>query len=67
MVQFTIAYVALGVGLLLVIAGAFAVLHTSTARMLSPYQRRAMIGALGGMLVFIVASLIYLRSSLWLH
>jgi hypothetical protein len=61
MVQFTVAYVAFGFGLLLLLAGVLAVRHGSSSGMLSATQRRVMLGGLGGMLVFLFALFLWLR------
>ena len=61
MVQFTIAYVALGIGVLLLLAGVLAVLHRSASGMLSVTQRRVMVGGLGGMLAFLTVLYFWLR------
>jgi hypothetical protein len=66
MAQFTIAYVALGIGVLLVLAGVLAVTQRSSRAMLTAHQRRLMVGGVGGMLAFIVALVLWLRSSLWM-
>jgi hypothetical protein len=61
MVQFTLAYVALGIALLLLLAGVLAVRHGSSTGMLSVTQRRMVIGGLGGMLAFLIALFLWFR------
>jgi hypothetical protein len=57
MVQFTIAYVALGFAILLVFGGLFALISLrSRAGAISPIQRLALLGGLAGMLAFIIAA-----------
>ena len=67
MAQFTIAYVALGLGVLLLLAGILAVFGRSSQTMLGDYQRRLMVGGVGGMLAFIVVLVLWFRSSLWVR
>ena len=59
MVQFTIAYVALGFAVLLVLGGAFAMFNRNPAR-LSPSERVVIIGGLSGMAV-LIATAFWLR------
>ena len=61
MVQFTIAYVTLGFGVLLVLAGVLAIVQRSSTGMLTPTQRTILLGGLGGMLAFVVALFAWLR------
>jgi hypothetical protein len=57
MVQFTIEYVALGFAILLVLGGLLALISLrSSGRAISPTQRVALLGGLGGMLAFIIVS-----------
>ena len=57
MVQFTIAYVALGFAILLLLGGVLALISLrSGAGAISPIQRLALLGGLGGMLAFIIAA-----------
>jgi hypothetical protein len=65
MAQFTIAYVALGLGVLLVLAGTLAITQRPSMAMLTEHQRRLVLGGVGGMLVFIVVVVLWMRSSLW--
>ena len=60
MVQFTIAYVALGFAVLLVLGGIFAVLHRANASRLSPSEQVVIIGGLSGMAV-LIATAFWLR------
>jgi hypothetical protein len=60
MVQFTIAYVALGFAVLLVLGGLLTLTHPST-RVLSPAQRILILGGLGGMAAFLVAVAVWFR------
>ncbi len=59
MVQFTIAYVALGFAVLLVIGAALAFIPRS--RPLSPTERIAVLGGLSGMAVLIVVAFLMRR------
>jgi hypothetical protein len=61
MVQFTIAYVALGFAILLVLGGLLALGNRSESRSLSPTQRVVLLGGLGGMIAFIFAASLWLR------
>jgi hypothetical protein len=61
MVQFTLAYVALGFATLLVLGGLLALFSLrSRGTSISPVQRLALVGGLAGMVVFIIVSS-YLR------
>ena len=60
MVQFTIAYVALGFAVLLVLGGVLAVTHRSTT-WLSPTQRILLLGGLGGMVAFLLVTALWFR------
>jgi len=66
MVQVAIAYVAMAVGLLLLAAGTFALTTGERERMLSPHRRRIVIGGVAGMILFLIATIMWLRGSLWL-
>ncbi|MEO7272252.1 MAG: hypothetical protein ABIX28_09655 [Vicinamibacterales bacterium] len=59
MVQFTIAYVALGFAVLLVLGAAFALVPRS--RPISPTERIAVLGGLSGMAVLIVVAFLMRR------
>jgi hypothetical protein len=61
MVQFSIAYIALGCGLLFVLAGMLALRHRSTSRWLSQTQRTVVLGGLVGMAIFFLALIVWLR------
>jgi hypothetical protein len=61
MVQFTIAYVALGFAILLVLGGILAVSHRSTRVSLSATQRIVLLGGLFGMAAFLAAIAFWLR------
>jgi hypothetical protein len=67
MVQVSIAYVALAVGVLLVLAGLLALADRTSGRMLAPHQRRLLLGGVYGMLTFLVAILFWLRGAVWLR
>jgi hypothetical protein len=60
MVQFTIAYVALGFAVLLVLGGLLAISQRPVAT-LTPLQRIIVWGGLGGMGAFLVATAYWLR------
>jgi hypothetical protein len=60
MAQFTIAYVALGFAVLLVLGGAFAMSQRPTTG-LTPLQRIIVWGGLSGMCAFLVAAALWLR------
>jgi hypothetical protein len=60
MVQFTIAYVALGFAVLLVLGGVLAVSHRAGTT-LTPLQRIIVWGGLSGMGAFLVATAYWLR------
>ena len=60
MVQFTIAYVALGFAILLVLGALLAVSQRSAPARLSPTQRIVLLGGLGGM-AFLIATAFWLR------
>jgi len=66
MVQVAIAYLALGVGVLLVVAGALALTAGVRDSMLSPHRRRVVAGGVTGMILFLLAAIMWLRDSLWL-
>ena len=66
MVQVALAYIAMAVGLLLLAAGTFALTTGAPERMLSPHRRRIVTGGIAGMILFLIASLVWLRGSLWL-
>jgi hypothetical protein len=55
MIQFTLAYVALGFAVLLVLGGLLALAHRPTNAALSSTQRLMLLGGLVGMVAFIVA------------
>ena len=59
MVQFSIAYVALGCAILLILAGIFAARHAYAQRLLSDTQRALLLGGIGGMLLFFVFLVIW--------
>jgi hypothetical protein len=61
MIQFTIAYVALGFAVLLVLGGVLALSHRSTRATLSPTQRIVLLGGLGGMIAFLLAVAFWFR------
>ena len=61
MVQFTIAYVALGFAVLLVLGGAFALSQRPARGTLSPLHRVVLYGGIGGMVVFMFAVALWLR------
>ena len=61
MVQLTIAYVALGFGVLLLLAGLLTFVPRSSSGILTLTQRRILIGGLGGMIVFITGLFFWLR------
>ena len=60
MVQFTIAYVALGFAVLLLLGGLLTLTHPLT-RALSPAQRTLLLGGLVGMAAFLVAIALWFR------
>ena len=66
MVQLTIAYVALGLGVVLLLGGALSLLNRRSSAMLTRYQRLLVLGALSGLVAFGAAAVLLLRSSLWL-
>ena len=60
MVQLSIGYVALGVGILLVLGALFAIVNrVTTDRLLTDTQRAAMVGGVCGMLVFFVVLIVW--------
>jgi cell division protein FtsW (lipid II flippase) len=59
MVQFSIAYMALGCAILLILVGIFAARHPSAQRLLSDTQRALLLGGIGGMLIFFVFLVIW--------
>ncbi len=60
MIQFTLAYVALGFAVLLVLGALLALAHRP-AIALSPGQRVLLLGGLGGMVAFIIALALWSR------
>ena len=62
MVQFTLAYVALGLAILLVLGGLLALFSLrGGGPSISPLQRLALVGGLAGMVAFLILS------SYWRH
>ena len=61
MVQFTLAYVALGFAVLLVLGGVLALAHRPTSAALSSTQRILLLGGLVGMVTFMVALAVWFR------
>ena len=61
MIQFTLAYIALGFAVLLVLGGLLALAHRPTSAALSSSQRILLLGGLGGMVAFIVAMALWSR------
>jgi hypothetical protein len=61
MVQFTIAYVALGFAVLLMLGGVLALTQRPARGTLSPLQRLVLYGGLGGMVAFMFAVALWLR------
>jgi hypothetical protein len=61
MIQFTLAYVALGFAILLVLGGLLALAHRPTSAALSPTQRVLLLGGLVGMVAFMVALALWFR------
>lgn len=61
MVQFTIAYVVLGIGLLFCLGGVLVLINRSSRTALSDMQRLSILGGLGGMLVFLLVLFFRLR------
>ena len=60
MVQLSIGYVALGIGILLVLGALFAVINrVRTDRLLTDTQRAIVFGGVCGMLVFFVALIVW--------
>ena len=60
MVQLSIGYVALGVGILLVLGALFAIANrVTTDRLLTGTQRAVVVGGVCGMLVFFVALMVW--------
>ena len=60
MVQLSIGYVALGVGILLVLGALFAIANrVATDRLLTGTQRAVVVGGVCGMLVFFVALIVW--------
>ena len=60
MVQLSIGYVALGVGILLVLGAVFAIANRMTTdRLLTDMQRAIVIGGVCGMLVFFAALIVW--------
>jgi len=67
MVQVAIAYIALGAGVLLVVAGTLALTAGGQDAMLSPHRRRIVMGGVAGMIVFLIAAVMWLRDCVWLR
>jgi hypothetical protein len=65
MVQVTIAYVALGFGVLLIIAGGLSATRRDTPALLEPAHRLLIWGGIIGMMMFLIALSTWLRRSLW--
>ncbi len=60
MVQLSIGYVALGLGILLVLGAVFAIINRVTAdRLLTDMQRAVVVGGVCGMLVFFAALIVW--------
>ena len=60
MVQLSIGYVALGVGILLVLGALFVIVNrVRTDRLLTDTQRAVVVGGLCGMVVFFVALIVW--------
>ena len=60
MVQLSIGYVALGVGILLVLGALFAIVNrVTTERLLTDTQRAVVVGGVCGMLVFFAALIVW--------
>jgi hypothetical protein len=67
MVQLTLAYVATGTAVLLLVAGILAITAGEQGAMLSPHRRRLVIGGITGMCLFVIVLMVWLRDSLWLR
>ena len=61
MIQFTLAYVALGFAVLLLLGGLLALAHRPTSAALTPTQRLLLLGGLGGMVAFVLALALWFR------
>jgi len=67
MVQVAIAYIALGIGVPPIVAGTLALTAGGRDAMLSPHRRRIATGGVAGMVVFLIAAVMWLRDSVRLR